>query len=226
MFIDKKEVLRYLGHRGQEIDGALDSLIETCIEETKKLSMPNYVYEIFSLKKEEKHIKALKSNLIFQGTAILKHLRDAKHCAVMAVTLGNRMEKKIRFYEKINLTKATILDACATTAVESLCDQVEKEIRKEAHRRNLEITPPFSPGYGDFPLSIQPQIIKSLETLKRIGLTCTEEYILIPRKSVTALIGFQDKGMKSKKSPCRGCNKVTDCAYQRGGIENEIIGSA
>ena len=40
----------------------------------------------------------------------------------MAATIGNDIERKTRLYEKTNLTKALIFDACATTAIESVCD--------------------------------------------------------------------------------------------------------
>ena len=39
------------------------------------------------------------------------------------------MEKNIKMVEKIDLTKAIILDACATTLVEEICDEVEESIR-------------------------------------------------------------------------------------------------
>lgn len=43
---------------------------------------------------------------------------DSESCALMAVTLGNLMDTRIRYYEKSDMTKALILDACATAAVE------------------------------------------------------------------------------------------------------------
>lgn len=34
--LDKNEILRYLGHRGQEIDTNTETMIDNCIEENKK----------------------------------------------------------------------------------------------------------------------------------------------------------------------------------------------
>jgi cobalamin-dependent methionine synthase I len=111
----------------------------------------------------------------------------------MAVTLGNLVDAKIRYYEKFNLTKALILDACATVIIESACDEIQEEIKKEALKTNKGITYRYSPGYGDFPIDIQKKILDILEAQKKIGLSVTEDSILIPRKSVTAVIGFQDR---------------------------------
>ncbi len=48
----------------------------------------------------------------------------------MAATLGSEVDRKILYYEKVNMTKAVILDACATTAIEEYCDFIEDEVKK------------------------------------------------------------------------------------------------
>ena len=47
----------------------------------------------------------------------------------MGVTIGGNIEKRINLYGKTNLTKSLILDSCATTAVEEICDKVEDYIK-------------------------------------------------------------------------------------------------
>jgi len=42
--INKEEVLRYLGYKGQDIDENLTSTIEECREEIKKVITPRVVY--------------------------------------------------------------------------------------------------------------------------------------------------------------------------------------
>jgi cobalamin-dependent methionine synthase I len=48
----------------------------------------------------------------------------------------------------------------------------------------------FSPGYGDWTLDNQPQVLQLAEA-ERIGITLTESNIMIPRKSVSAVIGWK-----------------------------------
>ncbi|MGM9535778.1 MAG: Vitamin B12 dependent methionine synthase, activation domain protein, partial [Intestinibacter sp.] len=50
--VDKSEVLRYLGHNGQDIDSDLDSKINECIEETKENIDIKYVYDIYDIKND------------------------------------------------------------------------------------------------------------------------------------------------------------------------------
>lgn len=217
MHIDKKEVLRYLGYKNGFIDENIDLLIDECINEIKELSKWKYVYKTFSIDKNEEQVKLREGNLIFKGKDILEHLQNSNMCTVMAVTLGSGVDTKIRYYEKINLTKALILDACASTGIEWACDEVQKQIKEEAERKGLGITYRYSPGYGDFSIDVQCKIINSLDAQKNIGLTVTEDNILIPRKSVSAIIGFQDKHIKTQHPGCRKCNNFTRCQYREGG---------
>lgn len=213
----KEEVLRYLGYKNQKIQQSLNDLIDECIKEVQGYIKPKYIFEIYDIKKSKDKIELISSILTFRGKDIINHLKDSKKCVVMAVTLGNDIDTKIRYYEKFNLTKALILDACATSAVENLCDKVQEDIKNKAKSINMGITFRYSPGYGDFSIDIQKDIISSLEANKKIGLSSTENYILIPRKSVTAVIGFQEESIKSKPVTCELCNKYDSCEYKKGG---------
>jgi len=216
--INRNEVLRYLGYKKGDIGESISQLIDECIEEIKKYSNYKYTYIVLKIKQSEDNIELLKSNLILEGSDILHHLKDSTMCAVLAVTLGSLVDTKIKFFEKTNLTKALILDACASTAIEWVCDEASHKIKEEAlSDYDLGITYRYSPGYGDFSMDIQPEIINALEAQKKIGLTVTETNILIPRKSVTAIIGFQDKNIISIHPGCKTCNNAKWCQLKKGG---------
>lgn len=217
MYIDRDEVLRYLGYKRGIIYDEIWSLINKSIEEIKNYINYRYTYKIFDIKIDNSEVKIIGSTLVFKGRDIAEHLKDSKMCAVLAVTLGSEIETKIKYYEKVNLTKALILDACASTAIEWICEEVQSLIKEEAKIYGLGITYRYSPGYGDFPIDIQSKILNVLETQKNIGLTVTEENILIPRKSITAIIGFQDKNIVSNHPGCRKCNNSRRCEFKRGG---------
>lgn len=218
MEVNRNEVLRYLGYKKGDIGESISQLIDECIEEIKKYSNYKYTYKLFTIKKLEEEIELLNSNLILRGLDISHHLKDSTVCAVLGVTLGSLIDTKIKLYEKTNLTKALILDACASTAIEWVCDEASNKIKEEAlNDYDLGITYRYSPGYGDFAIDIQPEIINALEAQKKIGLTVTETNILIPRKSVTAIIGFQDKNIISIHPGCRACNNAKWCQLRKGG---------
>ena len=217
--IDKKEVLRYLGHKDQEIDQELDSLIDTCIVELEQVARPLYTYRVFDVAvTDNSEISIVGTNLILKGNDIFTHLKDAKKCAILAATLGVSVDNKIRVMGKTDLTKSFILDACATDRIEKVCDKAEAEIIEQAKAEGFKTNFRYSPGYGDLPIDIQGEIISILNANKTIGLTTTATSILIPRKSVTALVGFLEPEAKVvKKRNCGNCNLRKTCNFRREG---------
>lgn len=214
--INKKEVLRYLGYKGQDLDENIMELIEECREEIKKVATPRVIYRYKKIDIKEQGVEVLDTNLVLTGNDIKLHLKDSRECVLMAVTLGNDIEKRTRLYEKINLTRALILDACATTAVEEVCDNIENMVKEDAKVRGMNITFRYSPGYGDLPLDIQNSFIRALDAQKLIGLTVSENNLLFPRKSVTAIIGIVNSGIVKKKS-CKECSNYKYCNFRKEG---------
>lgn len=215
--IDRDEVLRYLGHNGQKIDDNMIGLIDECRREVVNIISPRFVYRYMNVRSDEDGVIVEGTNLVLRGSDIKNHLKDSTECALLAVTLGNEVERKTRQYERINLTKGIILDACATTAVEEVCDMVEAEIKEYAEKKNMGITFRYSPGYGDLPLDIQGSFLNVLDAQKKIGLTASQNNLLFPRKSVTAIIGIINKNIKIKKKSCTECNNYENCSFRRKG---------
>jgi len=215
--INKEEVLRYLGYKGQDIDENLTSTIEECREEIKKVITPRVVYSYKNIKASDDGVEVITTNLILKGKDIKEHLKNSTECVLMAVTLGNEVEKRTRLYEKTNLTKALILDACATTAVEEVCDIVENGVKEKAILDGMNITFRYSPGYGDLPLDVQNSFLRALEAQKKIGLTVSENNLLFPRKSVTAIIGIVNSGIEKKRKSCEECSNYQNCSFRKEG---------
>jgi len=213
--IDKKEVLRYLGYKNQILDYKTDKLIENCIFEIQKLAEPKYIYSLFKVTGRENTISLDNGLIELKGNAISNHLRNSEDCVLLAVTLGNFIDTKIRYYEKTDMTRALILDACATAYVEQVCDMVCNLIKKEDILKNKSLTYRFSPGYGDLPLDIQKSFLGVLAAEKNIGLTASSNNILLPRKSVTAVIGVVEGNCKHNAKSCLNCNKNRDCMYKK-----------
>ncbi|WP_027626002.1 vitamin B12 dependent-methionine synthase activation domain-containing protein [Clostridium lundense] len=216
--ISREEVLRYLGVKSS-LEENVNNLIDETIEEIKKIIRLNFTWKVFLLQVRENKIILQNCKLELCGKSINNHLKYCDKCVLFAATLGSEVDRKINYYEKSNMTKALIFDACATAAIEEACDFVEEEIRKTALKDDKEITWRFSPGYGDLRLDIQKEFLQLLDAYKKLGLTVSSHSILIPRKSVTAIIGFMPKDKKIEKKSCINCNKYDSCGFRKiGGI--------
>ena len=87
------------------------------------------------------------------------------------------------------MSKAVIIQAAAAAMLEDYCDEVNEQIRRDYESRGLYLRPRFSPGYGDFPLSCQPQLLGCLEAGKRIGITLTDSYLMPVEKQIVLTEG-------------------------------------
>ena len=215
--VNRDEVLRYLVFRVQIIDEKLQELIDECRETVVVKSDPKYVYGYFNIENNDEGILIKDTTLVLKGEDIKKHLKDCDKCVLMVVTLGLNIEREIILNEKISLTKSIVLDSCATTYIEEVCDNIQNDIEQFAKKNNLNITSRYSPGYGDLSLDSQEKILSVTDASKRIGVTTTEHNILFPRKSVTAIIGLSKGKIQKTKRDCTKCNKYNDCVFRKGG---------
>lgn len=214
--IDKDEVLRYLGYKDQVLDDITNKLIEESIKEIINSIEEKSTYKFFDIERDKDELWIKNTNLKLIGEDIKNHLKDSQSCIIMAVTLGHKVDTMLRYYEKISMTKAMIMDACASTVIEEICDLVNNEIEIKVCKNNKALTSRYSPGYGDLPIDMQSDLLRILGAKKSIGLSLTSYNILIPRKSVTAIIGIVDEGHKKEELSCLNCNLYDSCNYSKG----------
>lgn len=209
--LDENEVLRYMGYpAGYKPDDALSKAIKEKSKILLETAMPKSVYSGFDIECAENGVALINSDIVLLGNSIKEHLKTCKKCVIMAATLGVEVDKLIRKAQISSVSDALILDACATTYIEAFCDEIESEIKEKFGFGNFR----FSPGYGDFPIALQKNIITLLSAEKKIGLCVNSADILTPSKSVTAVIGLIDKCM-NKTNKCELCPNKERCAFTR-----------
>jgi hypothetical protein len=215
MNIDKQEIRRYLGYGNKIADNQTETLIDSCLSASEQHIQFLHVHRTFPLRLEKSSVIVEAENFALEGESIRNHLAKSSYCVVMAATLGPKMDQLIRYIGRTDLSEAVVMDAVATTIIEAFCDKIEESIRQQAKKDGLYATHRFSPGYGDFPLTIQSSLLRVLDAQRSIGLTTTENMILIPRKSVTAIIGLQEKPADEKIHTCNDCMPGLSCPFKK-----------
>lgn len=209
--INRSEALRYMGHYG-EITVQLNDLADECEQELIKTIKPRYIYKVFDITHKGNGIEVENTTLLLKGKDIKKHLRDCTKCVLMCATVSSGVDTLVRSYEAVNMAKAFVIDSLASAAIEQVCNQAENEIKSVIQGYNF--TWRFSPGYGDLPLEIQQKFVEILDASKRIGVNVTENMLLLPRKSVTAIIGLSNHEITKDKRGCINCNMRDNCKYK------------
>ena len=208
-----KEAIRYLGYGRHAVDDHTLKLVESCFEELSQATQAKSVYRIFDCKVTgEDQVTIGKMNI--KSRSLGKNLRGCKEAVVFGATLGTSVDILMKRYSLTDMAKSVVLQACAAAYLEEYCDDLQLSIGEELKAQNKWLRPRFSPGYGDFDIHHQDDILRMLDTAKKIGLTLTGGNMLTPSKSVTAVIGLSETETSCHIKGCEVCQKK-DCAYRR-----------
>lgn len=212
--IDKEETKRYAGLRQATFN---EEIIEEACDLARLLIHPTGNWEIYDY---DDHSQTIYSDPPFylEGSSIKNHLLGCTKVVILTATVGQEIEEKITaLFKEGKYTLSLLLDAAATTAVEENANLMEKAISERVNREGYIMKWRFSPGYGDWPIEQQPEMIRTAKA-DTIGIHLTESMMLEPRKSITAIIGLYIKDDKCTKEAeqhdCAVCTK-TNCLARK-----------
>ena len=193
--LDRKEVLRYLGYRGQkvtpELDGRLDQAIASCLA-IGRARASIAVYRVAGreeLPDGTPQVTLEDTALTLVGTSMRRHMAGARK---VGLSLTDHLGQ-------------VLFDAAATTMVERAADAAEATLVGMAAREGLYTNFRFSPGYGDMPMQTQPVLLDALDARRRLGITLSPTLLMTPTKSVTAVVGMFDTPQPSTHASCADC---------------------
>ncbi len=184
-----REILRYLGYGQNKPDDTILALIEECYSELSKAAKPKLVQKRISIEVIGDGNICLGETKIYSRD-LTKNLMGCSEAVIFAVTLGSGTDMLMNRLVKLDIAKASILQACGAAMIEDYIDEYQAGLEAELRAEGLKIRPRFSPGFGDFYLEFQKEIFQIINPEKTIGVFLTEGGVMIPEKSVTAIIGI------------------------------------
>lgn len=218
--IDVKQVEKNLGYKN-DAEPEISSAISSIAEEMENEIEGKWTYKSFKIGEILSDCMTLEqSEIVLSGKSIQRHLKSCEEIIIMACTLGQTADRLIQLKTYISPLQGLISDTIASELIEKYCDLCELEIEKKLDK-SLNMIMRFSPGYGDLPLDCHPQIIKELNAYKSIGLSSNESHLLIPLKSVIAIVGIThsteeiDHIHRCGHLSCEHCEKQSNCSFKK-----------
>lgn len=209
--IPVREILHYLGWRGTPVDEETMKQIHADADAVLREAEPRIVIRKFPLLQDGR----LAGTAFFpKGQDVNTMLKGCKEAVLMAATMGAASERLILRTQARGAAQALLMDAALSAAVEAVLDQEEKALRKTLFEQGLYLTDRFSPGYGDMPLEQTAEICEVLDASRAVGLTVSASGIMIPRKSVTAMMGVSETPVARRQRGCAGCEAREHCAFR------------
>ena len=124
---------------------------------------------------------------------IARLTRRSNDCILLAATLGHEVDRQISLAQQKNMLDGLAIDACASVLIDEFADEFVKNEIAPGLRECENLTSRFSPGYGDLNMNVTEDILAILNAQKRIGLSVTKSLMMMPVKSITAIIGLFTK---------------------------------
>lgn len=204
--IDPKEVAVYLSYFSVKNDETINPMMCSCNDEFLKAANFNACFSKVPVKISDDGV-----DLGFMKTksqSLRKNLENCDYAYILAATTGITAHRLIERNSVLSPLKGIITDCIGSAAIEAFCDKINLSFDNPEFLR-----PRFSPGYGDLPLEYQKDITEFLQTNKNIGMSLTDSLMMVPVKSVTAIIGIGKEKNKCNGPGCMIC-KNDNCPYR------------
>lgn len=203
--LDRAEAVRYLGDARVAMNPGMEQLLSECEAEVLAAAEPKYLYQVKTLPRPE----------LLVGEDISEHLAGCSEVVLFCATLGAGIDRLLRVSQVTDMSRAVVIDALASVAIEQVCTAFDRMLAEEFPEKFQTFR--FSPGYGDYPISLQKYFLTELDAPKKIGLTTNDNFLLIPTKSVTAVLGLSDEELPKRRRGCASCNLKETCQYRKRG---------
>jgi hypothetical protein len=218
MKLKTREVLRRQGLGGKaKVRPEIESLIKELLAslESHHLLEPAAAYEYYPVTGMSGSQISLEGNKAVHGPALPATFPEAKDLAVIIGTIGPKLEKQASDYTKNGQAlRGMMLDGIGSAAVDKLIPEVLKLIAAETAQRGYEISSPISPGMPGLAITEQWNLLE-LAKADEIGVSLTQSGILVPRKSVSMVIGIGPRMTRwTQAEVCARCSLRNTCPYK------------
>ena len=179
------------------------------------LLKPAMAYQYVSPKDlfpDESRLKEIEK---LKGSLVSMVLPAARELALVVVTIGAALEKKVSAYSRQKaLLRAMILDGIGSAALDALTLEASHIIDCEIESRGFKASSPLTPGMPGIPLIDQKQLFKLIPAQK-IGVNLNSSQLMIPKKSVSMIIGTgPDMPTWTLAQVCAHCSLKNRCGHK------------
>lgn len=208
-----------LGTHGTAASAHVSKLVSQAIEEGYSLAEPQAVYDEMLAHLTEEGKVVLATGAVLDNPHAGQDWQGLERVALAICTIGSKLEERVsKLFAEGDPAAALILDTAASVAVGSISRQIDTMTCQRAQEWGMVAGPRFSPGSVDWSLTDQ-KVLFSLLPADKIGVSLNEHLLMVPRKSVSFVIGM-GSGVPVPKArrPCWYCERL-DCPSREPGVD-------
>ena len=198
--IDFNQIKRYLKYDSNDVDRVTLNNINKAIDIVESMANYSYLLEFHRLSLD-KNCAIIDDKLKFESKDLFTHLKNCDEVVIVVVSLGIEIDYLIRKLEVQDIALAYVLNAVSVEYIEKYLDYIiENKLKTDKNQ-----TSRFSIGYGDLHLEFQSKLLNYVESSKKVGVSVLDTNIMVPSKSISALIGLSYSKVNSELKKCDSC---------------------
>lgn len=214
--LDVDVVLRSQGADPAAIRKRSPSLVESAeraLEEGNPLLQPRVIARRLLIEDLHHERVKLEGDGRLSGGLLAQHMGGAQEVVIVLCTVGEALERRAVDISKEDAVYGLALDGVGSAGVEALANAACALFEEEATKEDCQVTIPLSPGMVGWPVEQgQPQIFDLLDA-GEIGVRLTESMMMVPRKSLTFVLGV-GKELIAGGRTCDYCSLKETCRYR------------
>jgi len=216
--LELEEVLRWQGIKEySRHKSEIETLTRELLISVKRshLLESAITYETYPITEAGSQQISLGGNAKLHGSLLPSVLREAKQLVVAVCTIGPKLERQVTdSFNNNEPLQGLLLDGIGNAAVDSVASEVCKLMVYEASLHGYQVSSPLSPGGPAFPISEQWHLFELVQT-EEIGVSLTHSGVMVPRKSLSMVIGMGPQMPTwTKAQACTHCNLIKTCRYR------------
>ncbi|MBU0517706.1 hypothetical protein KKA00_08005 [bacterium] len=174
-----------------DIPESMLAMVDEAIQLGKALAEPKACYQYFPIMRTEPNMIEIEGQFVIQSAKVYDWMAGCQGLYIGAVTLGPELDQTVAEMMADNyVTKGFLVNAYGAQAAEAAMVELNHIITQETETNGFATSKRYSPGYGDWAISAQKDVLQAINAAQ-IGISLTDNYLMIPEKSVSAIIGMR-----------------------------------
>jgi len=183
--------------------------VEAVIDESYRLIDPKAVYKTVKISEVKGGRLVLEGGSVFESKLLAEKFKCTPEIAVYVLTIGPALERRVSELASRELFKSFIMDCVGTYALRQVFDIVRKDFQPDGEGQLSKFSP-GSTAYWDLRQQrVLFDVLGAEEVENVTGVRLNESYIMIPRKSVSGVMGNTEEQFQE----CQICKRR--CEYRR-----------
>jgi len=170
------------------------------------------VYNVLSVTDFHHETIELEGGGAFEGPLVARALAGAEKVALAVCTIGSALEERMDQLFAEDPVRAMALDGAGVAALRKVSDAVIADVREIAEEHGWGSGMRAQPGQEGWSIWQQKVLFDYLPT-DAIGVRLTDSCLMIPRKSVSLVIGM-GPDMRPDAVACDFCSKRNRCPWR------------